>query len=70
MTFDAYCKKRELPDAQVALELDCTPECVRLWRKGQRIPRSVSMARIEAWSGGEVTAADFYSGRGPKAEAA
>ena len=70
MTFNAYCKKRDLSDSQVAVELNCTRECVRLWRKGQRIPRSASMARIQKWSGGMVTAADFYPDRGTKAKAA
>jgi hypothetical protein len=60
MLLDDYAKERELSDAEIGAELDCTAECVRLWRKRRRIPRPEAMARITAWSDGAVTANDFF----------
>ncbi len=60
MSFDDFLKEAGKSDAQAAEELGCTSECVRLWRLGKRMPRSEAMTRIKNWSGGKVTAADFY----------
>ena len=60
MSFDDFMKEAGKSDAQAAEELGYTSECVRLWRRGKRMPRSEAMARIKDWSGGKVTAADFY----------
>lgn len=60
MTLDDYCRERGVGDVEAAGALGVSPECVRLWRKGRRMPRPAAVAKIEAWSGGAVTAADFY----------
>ena len=60
MSFDDFLKEAGKSDARAAKELGCSSECVRLWRRGKRMPRSEAMARIKDWSGGKVTAEDFY----------
>ncbi len=60
MLMTDFLKEADKSDAKAADELGYTPECVRLWRTGKRMPRPDAMARIERWSNGKITAADFY----------
>ncbi len=68
MLMDDYMKQTNTSDSRAADELGCSPECVRLWRKRKRVPRPDAMLKIETWSDGRVTAADFY-GPGEQTEA-
>ena len=60
MFFDDFLKETGKSDAEAGDELDYTPECIRLWRLGQRTPRPKAMARISEWSGGKVLPKDWY----------
>lgn len=45
---------------EMARKLGVTPEAVRLWASGARIPKPKHMTKIDAVTGGQVTYRDFY----------
>lgn len=45
---------------EMAKKLDVTPEAVRLWANGARMPRPAQMARIALATEGAVQPSDFY----------
>lgn len=60
MKLPAYLTMINKGIPEAAKELDRSPETVRCWCKGQRIPRAEDMVLIFKWSGGLVTPNDFY----------
>ncbi len=60
MRLDVYLTSIGKTVAAAAEELGYGHETVRMWVRGKRIPRAAAMADIKRWSGGEVTATDFY----------
>lgn len=79
---DRWLHDRRISNTQAAAQLGISREAIRLYRLpfgdvGRRVPRDDVLERIVTWTGGEVTAADFYpdhlNGRTaatPEAEAA
>lgn len=53
-------KAKGLTAERFAAMVDASPFTVGKWARDERIPRPDAMARIEAATGGEVTAIDFY----------
>lgn len=60
MQFSEYVNKQNITQEELADILDTTQASICRWLKGENIPRPEQMARITEWSGGEVTANDFY----------
>ena len=60
MQFSEYVDKQNITQEELAAILDTTQASICRWLKGENIPRPEQMARITEWSGGEVTANDFY----------
>lgn len=60
MQFAEYLKKNNITQEEAAKELGVVQGVCSLWASGKRIPRPDKMAKITEWSGGEVTANDFY----------
>lgn len=50
----------DVSDADFAERVGTSPHAVKKWRYGERIPRSVALARIVAATNGQVTANDFF----------
>ena len=61
MQFQDYLKTKSITQEEAAKQLGVGQGVCSLWATGKRIPRPESMAKITEWSGGEVTANDFYS---------
>lgn len=61
MQLEAFMKDRQMDAAAVAAAVGVSPEAVRKWLRGERIPRPAQMRRIVQMSGGEVRPADFYA---------
>lgn len=60
MQLNKYIEKTEKTINQAAKELGFNYEDLRRYCAGLVIPRPDRMAKITEWSGGEVTANDFY----------
>lgn len=60
MQFAEYVNKQNITQEELAAILDTTQGSICRWLKGENIPRPEQMAKITEWSGGEVTANDFY----------
>lgn len=60
MTLKEYLKKQNKNMHEAARELGFHPNDVRRYAIGEIIPRSEKMKKIYEWSGGLVTANDFY----------
>ena len=60
MQFSEYVDKQNITQEELAAILDTTQASICRWLKGENIPRPEQMAKITEWSGGEVTANDFY----------
>lgn len=60
MTFDAYLSKNNLRNADVARFLSVTPQYVGQIRRGEKTAGPRLIRKIEAWSDGAVTFADWY----------
>jgi transcriptional regulator with XRE-family HTH domain len=61
MTLSEFMKADSLDAAELAARLKVSPEAVRKWLRGERIPRPAQMAAILEVSGGRVGAASFYA---------
>lgn len=63
MRLSTYLKKHGLDEGEFAAlsQGQFSPEAVRKWRFGVRVPRPKHMAAIAAITGGAVTANDFMS---------
>jgi hypothetical protein len=55
-----YLDSQKLKIAEAARDAGFGHETFRKWVKEERIPRPASMRKIEGWSKGEVTPADFF----------
>lgn len=60
MKLKKYREGRNIKQNQAAEELDVTKDVYNSWEYGVRIPRPENMKKIAEWSGGQVTANDFY----------
>ena len=60
MTLNQYLTEHRITVATAAKEMGLGHETVRLWKIGARIPRPNNIALVEHWSGGCVSAADWY----------
>lgn len=60
MDIHTYLKTNKISYADAAKQIGVTPEAVSFWARGKRIPGRAEMRRIHNWSGGAVTANDFY----------
>lgn len=59
---------RDIPLREAAVELECSYEQVRIIclpfsDKGRRVPSEALLERIVEWTGGQITAVDFYPPR-------
>lgn len=61
MQFQEYLKENNIKQEEAAKQLGVCQGVCSLWATGKRIPRPDRMAKITEWSGGEVTANDFYA---------
>lgn len=61
MKLSDYMRERELDDEKVSLASggQFSPEAVRKWRYGQRMPRPAQLRALAEITGGLVTANDF-----------
>jgi len=60
MKLSDFLTKTGKSDEDFAKEVDSTPNAVRYWRTGERIPRPVFMRRILVATSGDVTPNDFH----------
>ena len=56
-----YLRKENLSARDFAGQIAVTPEAVRLYLRGKRIPRSETMLAIHLETRGAVTPDDFYA---------
>ncbi|MGQ2942897.1 MAG: helix-turn-helix domain-containing protein [Blastomonas fulva] len=70
MTLDNWMTERGMSNAQFAPQIDTTPEAVRRYRKGLRIPDKETMLKIGSVTAGNVTANDFFGMTSVKQDAA
>lgn len=61
MQLKEHISKTNKTYKEVAQELGCSETDIYRYCAGLIIPRPDRMAKITEWSGGEVTANDFYS---------
>jgi transcriptional regulator with XRE-family HTH domain len=61
MQLEAFMKDRQWDAAAVASAVGVSPEAVRKWLRGERIPRPAQMRRIVEVTDGAVQPADFYT---------
>jgi hypothetical protein len=54
--------------ATAAAETGFTVMAFRHWVAGRSIPRKETMAKLQEWSGGSVTPADFFTSAPPAPE--
>ena len=64
MNLESYLRERELTLSDFARTLLVTPEAVRRYVSGERLPTREIMARIVAATGGAVTPNDFFESAG------
>lgn len=67
MRFSDFIEESGKSRTEVANELGCSRQAVRRYVLGERIPRADEMQKIFEWSGGKVTANDFYGLNGGEA---
>lgn len=60
MKLDDYISLAGLTRSEFASKIQATPEAVRLWEVGERVPTRGFMLRIFEETRGAVTANDFY----------
>jgi transcriptional regulator with XRE-family HTH domain len=60
MTLKDWLAKREISIPQFAARIGRTPEAVRRYAAGERIPDKDTMPLIASETGNEVTANDFF----------
>lgn len=60
MKIQRYRKKMKIKQLQACEQLKCSYTTYWRWESGTVIPNKKSMAKISAWSDGNVTARDFY----------
>ena len=60
MKLSTYMKNRKLGAADLAREIGVSPQAVRRYCSGERIPAPEVMRRIVAATGGAVQPNDFY----------
>jgi hypothetical protein len=60
MKLHTYIENEGITLAAAVFELKVTRQALNLWIEGKRIPRPANMETISKWSGGKVTASDFY----------
>lgn len=60
MTLNEYLSQNRIPLAVFAKSIGCTTEAVRLWSRGQRMPRPAMVEKIEAATHRAVRPADWY----------
>lgn len=61
MDFRTWLDKENISQQQVAKDLDISQVAVCYYVNGKKIPRPEMMAKIVAYTKGEVTANDFYN---------
>ena len=61
MKLDIWMKKKNVSREILAKHLGVTVQAVGYYANGQKIPRPETMAKIVAYTKGEVTANDFYN---------
>lgn len=62
MTLSEWLKKENKRVADMARDLDIAHPVVLRWFNGTRIPTKENMAKIIAYTNGEVQPNDFYTG--------
>lgn len=60
MQLEQYRKLRKLSRRAAAIELKCAENTLYRWEKGRQTPRPKDLKKIREWSGGAVTANDFF----------
>jgi transcriptional regulator with XRE-family HTH domain len=61
MTLDEYMTRNDISDEDAARALGVAHRItVNRYRRGKRLPCREVMTRIHRWSGGQVTANDFF----------
>jgi len=60
MTLDQYLRKTHTTSREFAVAVKVSLFAVIKWRQGVRIPRSISIRRIEKQTGGKVKPKDWY----------
>lgn len=60
MQFSEYINQKNIKQEDAAIQLSTTQASICRWIKGENMPRPEQMRKITEWSGGEVTANDFY----------
>lgn len=61
MLLKKYCKIKKITQRNAAKEIGVKLATFRGWIYGHRTPRLSGLNMIKKWSGGEVTANDFYA---------
>ena len=61
MTFKQWLEKENKTVADVARDLNLTHCVVRTWAETDRVPSKENMAKIIAYTNGEVQPNDFYT---------
>ena len=59
MELRRYLKENGITNHQFAVLVDASPDAVRKWRYGERVPRPEHLVRIREATGGAVTPNDF-----------
>ena len=60
MTLQEFLAQASLDRHQFAARINVSPETVRRYLKGERIPDKIVMGRIAIATDGQVTANDFF----------
>lgn len=60
MKLKKFLDKENISIQQMATDLDLPYEYIRRYANENKVPRSETMAKIVAYTKGEVTANDFY----------
>ncbi len=60
MKLQAYRERKRLTRFQAAQQLDVDTSTVWRWETGKAEPLPAQIRRINEWSGGKVTANDFW----------
>lgn len=60
MKIKLYREKMNLSQVEAATQLSVSKDVYNSWEYEIRIPRPKQMKKIYEWSGGQVTANDFY----------
>jgi len=60
MTLSEYLQKRRMGFAELAWKLNVSESAVRMWVKGERVPRPETILKIQRLTQNAVTLADWH----------